>query len=80
MEPTSSVFTALSDALLASPLVAVCAGLMVAVVGLWKRQADLEKEFRLYSQQQGAQTAALLDRATKAIERIEERLIAGRRE
>lgn len=72
MEPTSlpSFFSALLSGLSDAPLAAVSAVLFVAVVALWRRQTDLEKEFRGYTAEQGAKTAALLDRATRALERL----------
>ena len=69
---TPSAFGALLDGLTSSPMAALCAALFVAVVALWRRQTELEKEFRGYAQEQGAKTAALLDRATRALERLTE--------
>lgn len=60
-----------TQTLVAYPLAVIVVALAVAVVYLFRRFSDLEKEFRAYSQKQGAETAALLDRATKALERIE---------
>lgn len=72
MDGQTSELSALLEGLMASPLAAICAALLVAVVALWRRQVELEKEFRGYAQEQGAKTAALLDRATRALERLTE--------
>lgn len=64
-----------TQTLVAYPLAVVVVALSIAVVYLFKKLSELEKEFRAYSQKQGAETAALLDRATKALERIESIII-----
>lgn len=76
MEPSASDISTLLSSAAAYPVAAVILGLVVAVVFLWRSHRELEREFRAYAIEQGAKTSALLDRATKALENIENTLLS----